>query len=75
MKKKKPELFSNHRFRDLVEEYVQGEINRKILILFYVEDKTQEEIEEELHVSVSTVKRTCKRYGIAIFRMMEKNEP
>ena len=46
MKKKKPELFSNYRFRDLVDEYVQGELNRQILIMFYVEDMTQEEIEE-----------------------------
>ena len=75
MKKKKPELFSNLRFHELVKEYVQGEINRQILILFYVEDLTQEEIEEELHVSVSTVKRVCKRYGMPIFRMMGKEEP
>ena len=75
MKKKKPEMFSNYRFRDIVDEYVQGEINRQILILFYVEDHTQEEIEEELHVSVSTVKRICKRYGIPVFRMMNKDEP
>lgn len=75
MKKKKPEMFSNYRFRDLVEEFVQGEMNRQILILFYVEDRTQEEIEELLHTSVSTVKRVCKRYGIPIFRMMEKREP
>lgn len=70
MKKKKPELFSNYRFRELVEEYVQGEVSRQILILFYVEDMTQEEIEEELHVSVSKVKRDCQKYGIPIFRMM-----
>lgn len=75
MKKKKPELFSNLRFRELVDEYVQGEMNRQILILFYVEDMTQEEIEERLHTSVSTVKRICKRYGIPIFRMMNKDEP
>jgi DNA-directed RNA polymerase specialized sigma subunit len=55
-----------------VEEYVQGETNRQALILFYVEDMTQEEIEEKLHISISTVKRICKRYGIAIFRMMGK---
>ena len=72
MKKIRPELFSNHRFRELVEEYVQGETNRQALILFYVEDMTQEEIEERLHISVSTVKRICKRYGMAIFRMMGK---
>ena len=72
MKKIRPELFSNHRFRELVEAYVQGETNRQALILFYVEDMTQEEIEERLHISVSTVKRICKRYGMAIFRMMGK---
>lgn len=71
MKKKKPELFSNYRFRDLVDEFVQGEMNRQILILFYVEDLTQEEIEEKLHTSVSTVKRVCKKYGMKIFGMMD----
>lgn len=75
MKKQKPQLFSNRRFRELVEEYVQGETNRQALILFYVEDMTQEEIEEALHISVSSVKRICKRYGMAIFRMMGKDEP
>jgi DNA-directed RNA polymerase specialized sigma subunit len=57
-----------------VDEFVQGEMNRQILIMFYVEDMTQEEIEEKLHTSVSTVKRVCKRFGIPIFRMMEKRE-
>ena len=75
MKKKKPEMFSNYRFRELVDEFVQGEMNRQILILFFVEYMTQEEIEEKLHTSVSTVKRVCKRYGIPIFRMLEKREP
>jgi len=75
MKKIRPEIFSSYRFRDLVDEYVQGEISQKILILFYVEDKTQEEIEDILHVSISKIKRDCKRYGIPIFRMMEKHEP
>ena len=74
MKKIRPELFSNRRFRELVDDWVQGETNRQILILFYVEDKTQEEIEEEMHVSVSTVKRVCKKYGMEIFRMMRDVE-
>lgn len=75
MKKQRPELFSNRRFRELVDEYVQGEINRQILILFYVEDMTQEQIEESLHVSVSTIKRVCKRYGMPVFRMLAKDDP
>ena len=72
MKKIRPEIFSSYRFRDLVDEYVQGDINKQILILFYVEDLTQEEIVEKLNVSVSKVKRECKRYGMPIFRMLEK---
>ena len=75
MKKIRPEIFSSYRFRELVDEYVQGEVNQQILILFYVEDMTQEEIIEKLHVSMSKVKRECKRYGIPIFRMMEKDDP
>ena len=75
MKKIRPEIFSSYRFRDLVDEYVQGELNKQILILFYVEDLTQEEIVEKLNVSISKIKRECRRYGFPIFRMMEKTEP
>ena len=72
MRKIRPELFSSYHFLELVDEYVQGETNKKILTMFYVEEKTQEEIEYEIHVSVSTVKRVCKRYGIPIFRLMNR---
>ena len=74
MKKIRPEIFSSYRFRDLVEEYVQGELNQQILIGFYVQDMTQEELAEKLNVSVSKIKRECKRYGIPLFRMLEKDE-
>ena len=70
MKKKKPYLFSNIRFNELVQEFVQGDLSRQILILLYVEDKTQEEIVEILNTSVSKIKRDCQKYGIPIFRMM-----
>ena len=70
MKKKKPELFSNYQFRDLVNEYVQGELSRQILILFYVEDMTQDEIADRLHVTISKIKRDCMKYGMPIFAMM-----
>ena len=43
-----------------------------LLIMFYVEDLTQEEIAEKLNVSVSKIKRECKRYGIHLFRILEK---
>ena len=73
MKKIRPEIFSSYRFSAMVDEYVQGELNKQILIDFYVRDLTQEEIAEKLNVSVSKIKRECKRYGIPIFRMMEKD--
>lgn len=74
MKKIRPEIFSSYRFNSLVDEFVQGELNKQILKLFYVEDLTQEEIAEKLNVSVSKIKRECRHYGMHIFRMMEKGE-
>ena len=74
MKKIRPLIFSSYRFRDLVEEYVQGDLNKQILIMFYIDDMTQEEMEDILHVSVSKIKRVCKRFGIPIFRMMDNDE-
>ena len=74
MKKKRPETFSNFRFRELVEEYVQGETARKMMIRFYVDDITLEELEDEFHISVSQIKRIIYKNAMKVFRMME-NEP
>ena len=74
MKKKRPEIFSNHRFRELVEEYVQGETVRRMLIRFYVDEVTLEELEAEEHISVSQIKRKIYPKARMIFRMMS-NEP
>ena len=75
MKKIRPDIFSSYRFGELVDEYVQGDVNKQILILFYVEDLTQEEIVEKLNVSVSKIKRECRKYGAPIFRMMQNAGP
>lgn len=72
MKKKRPELFSNFRFRELVEEYVQGETARRLMIRFYVDDMTLEELEEEFHISVSQIKRVLYKNAEKVFRMIEK---
>lgn len=72
MKKYRPETFSNFRFRELVEEFIQGERDRAMLIRFYVDDLTISEMEEEFHVSDSTVKRVVGKGGRKIFKMMEK---
>ena len=71
MKKKRPEVFSNHLFRNLVEEYVQGETTRRLLIRFYVDEMTLEELEAEEHISVSQIKRRIYPKARMIFRMMD----
>ena len=70
MKKNRPEIFSNHLFRELVEEYVQGETTRRLLIRFYVDELTLEELEAEEHISVSQIKRKIYPKARIIFRMM-----
>lgn len=77
MKKIRPGIFSSYRFCELVDEYVQGDLNKQILIEFYVNDLTQEQIIEKLHVSMTKIKKECRRYGIPIFKMMgwNKSEP
>ena len=75
MKKKMPDTFSNRRFRELVEEFIQGEIDRELIIKFYVDDKTADELVDEYHLSESTVNRKVHKGGHKIFAMMEKELP
>lgn len=72
MKKKMPDTFSNRRFRELVEEFIQGEIDRELIIKFYVDDKTADELVDEYHLSESTVNRKVHKGGHKIFKMMER---
>ena len=75
MKKYRPETFSNHRFRDLVEEFIQGDRDRAILIRCYVDDRSISELEQEFHLSESQIKRIVHKGGHKIFRMMEAELP
>ena len=75
MKKYRPETFSNFRFRELTEEFIQGERDRAILIRCYVDDLSISELEDEFHLSESTIKRIVHKGGHKIFRMMEKELP
>lgn len=72
MKKNRPDTFSNFRFRELVEEFIQGERNRAVIIRFYVDDKSYGELESEFSLSESSIKRIVHNGGHKIFKMMEK---
>ena len=72
MKKYRPETFSNHRFRDHVEEFIQGDRDRAILIRCYIDDRSFSELEVEFHLSESQIKRIVHKGANKIFRMIEK---
>ena len=72
MKKIRPEIFSSYRFGELVDEYVQGDVNKQILILFYVDDLTQEEIVEKLQNAMAATVRFTIPEGYTIKQIGEK---
>ena len=67
------EQYSNHRFREICEDYIHNEKYRFILIRKYCDDITFENLAEEVNLSVSQVKRIVYKYGMEVFRIMEKN--
>ena len=69
----KPDRWSNFRFREIVEEYVHSERNRKILIRKYCDNRTIGQLAEEFELSVSQVKRIIYKGAEIVFRMMERN--
>lgn len=66
------ERYSNSHFREICEEYIHNQKYREILIERYCNDLTYEELSEKADMSVSQVKRICYRYGMEVFRIMEK---
>lgn len=67
--------YSNSRLREIVEEYIHSERDRKILIRKYCDNLTIERLAEEFDISVSQVKRIIYKHSFTIFGMMDKNEP
>ena len=69
---KAPEHFSNHIFREIVEEFVQGERDRRVMIRKYADKVTLERIAEEEELSVTQVKRIIARHYYTVFGMMDR---
>lgn len=67
--------YSNSRLREIVEDYIHSERDRKILIRKYCDNLTIERLAEEFEISVSQVKRIIYKHSFAIFGMMDKDEP
>lgn len=67
--------YSNSRLREIVEDYIHSERDRKILIRKYCDDLTIERLASEFDLSVSQVKRIIYKHSFTIFGMMDKSEP
>lgn len=70
-----PKRYSNFRLREIVEEYIHSERNRRILIEKFCNKKTIEQIAEKYELSVSQVKRVVTRDGITVFEIMAEDDP
>lgn len=69
-----PKQYSNFRLREIIEEYIHSERDRKILIRKYCDKRTMEQLAEEFDMSVSQIKRVITRDGIIIFGIMAEDD-
>lgn len=63
--------YSNAEMRQIIDNWIHSERNRKILYLRLIDGLTLEEIAETLQIDVSTVKRNINKYEDEIFRHVE----
>ena len=67
------EQWTNSRFREITEEYIHSERDRRLLIRRFCDNKTVEQLAEDFELSVSQVKRIIYKGAEIVFRMMERN--
>ena len=65
-----PNRYSNFRLREIVEEFIHSERDRRILIRKYCDKRTIDQLEEEFQMSTSQIKRIITRNGDTVFRIM-----
>lgn len=59
--------YSNAEMRQIIDNWIHSERNRKIFYLRLIDGLTLEEIAEALQIDVSTVKRNINKYEDEIF--------
>ena len=60
--------FSNYAFIEATKEFIHSARDRRMLIMFYVDDRTYDELCDEFHLSLSQVKRIVAKGGMTVFR-------
>ena len=69
-----PNRYSNFRLREIVEEFIHSERDRRILIRKYCDKRTIDQLAEEFQMSTSQIKRIITRDGDTVFRIMAEEE-
>ena len=64
--------YSNFRFEELTKEFIHSKRDREILIRFYVDDETYDQLCEEYHLSLTRVKQILRKGGETVFLKMTK---
>lgn len=63
---------SNYVIEQVINEWVQGELNRNIMKCRHIDLLCYEKIAERLEASDSTVKRVISKYDAVFFRELDK---
>ena len=69
-----PKQYSNFRLREIVEEFIHSERDRRILIRKYCDKRTIDQLAEEFQMSTSQIKRIITRDGDTVFRIMAEED-
>lgn len=72
---KAPAKYSNFRFREIVDEFVHSERDRKILVRKYCDKRTIGQLAEEFQLSETRIKSILYSEGMTVFSIMEKEKP
>lgn len=60
--------YSNYAFAEAVNEFIHNKRDREMLIRFYVDDATLDELCGEFNLSLSQVKRIVRNGGQTVFK-------
>ena len=60
--------YSNYAFAEAVAEFIHNKRDREMLLRFYVDDTTLDELCDDYHLSLSQVKRIVRNGGQTVFR-------
>ena len=69
-----PKYYSNSRLREIVEEFIHSERDRKILIEKYCNKKTICQLADQFYLSETSIKNIIYKGAEIIFTIMAKDE-